>query len=102
MRRRSCSLISSFGGSGAAGAPGVGTTIACVGGLAFDLVEVGDRLLDAVLEDLEVVLRQAGDGVALLVGDDDVDADDADVDVLGQLRRLGAADSSAVRREGRR
>ena len=53
-----------------------------------DLVKVRDRLEKVVLVDLEVVLRQAGDRVALLVGHDDVDVDDADVDRLRELRHF--------------
>src|SRR5207244_12992281 len=44
------------------------------------LVEIRDRLFDAVLEDLEVVFRQADDGIAVAVANDDVDVRHTDFD----------------------
>jgi len=59
-----------------------------LGLVALDLIEVRDRFRDAVLEDLEVLFLEAGDGVAAAVGDDHVDVDDPDVDGLDELRGL--------------
>ena len=50
------------------------------------------RLRLPVLEDLEVVLRQVADEVALRVGDDGVDLDVVDLDLEGDRRlRVPAA-----------
>ena len=43
----------------------------------------------AVLEDLEVVLREVADELALLVGDERVDLDVFDLDLEGRRRRCG-------------
>ncbi len=53
-----------------------------------DGVEVGDLDRPAVLEHLEVVLGEPGDGLALLVRDVDVDVDHADVDDVDERLRL--------------
>ena len=54
-----------------------------------------DLLRLAVLEDLEVVARQAGDEVAVLIGDDRIDVDVVHLDLKrhrwGSLGRLGGA-----------
>ena len=94
-RRRSAGRRRNAGAACASSAAGV------VGLAGVDGVEVGDLHRPVVLEELEVVLGQAADGVALLVGDVDVDVDDADVDrvderappaaagLAGSFRRLG-------------
>src|SRR5205085_9052375 len=46
---------------------------------ARHLVEIGDGFEGAVLVELEVILLEALDHVALPVGDDDVDVDDPDL-----------------------
>jgi len=77
------------------GASGVGG-----GGLAVagDIGEVGDALRFAVLEDLEIILGEIGDAMAVGVGDDGVDLDEVDVEAqddagIGSLRReSGEAD----------
>ena len=53
---------------------------------ARDGVEVGDLLGKPVLADLEIVGRQAGDPLALRVGDEDVHVRDGDVDRLADGR----------------
>ena len=50
-----------------------------------------DVLLDAVLEDLEVVLRQVGDELILVVAHDGVHRDEVDRDAEGRLPCPGAA-----------
>lgn len=48
-----------------------------------DVGEVGDGLLDAVVEDVEVFAGEIRDEVALRVGDDDADVDAVDGDLDG-------------------
>ena len=58
-----------------------------------------DLLRLSVLEDLEVLTRQAGDEVALLVGDDRVDVDVVHLDLKGHRRgRLRLCDGRAEAR----
>ena len=55
----------------------------------FDRRELFDRLRLAVFEDLEIDFLQVADRLRLLVGDDDVDADEVDAAAeRGPLRRL--------------
>ena len=71
----------------------------------LDVREHLDLLRLAVLEDFEVVARQAGDEVALLIGDDRVDVDVVHLDLKGDRRgslcrrasRAERTDSSALR-----
>ena len=52
----------------------------------LDVREHLDLLRLSVLEDLEVVARQAGDEVALLIGDDRVDVDVVHLDLKRHRR----------------
>ncbi len=45
--------------------------------------EIGDGLLDAVVQDVEVFAAEVGDEVALRVGDGDADVDAVDGDLDG-------------------
>ena len=58
----------------------------------LDQLELLDRLRLAVLEDLEVGLRQVGDRLVLPVGDDDVDADEVDAAAERRLLRRRPAE----------
>ncbi len=81
LRLRIC-----FGG----GPPGVDVAVNLDQLELFDL----DRL--AVFEHLEVGLRQVGDRLGLLVGDDDVDADEVDAGAEHGLLRVALALSPAA------
>jgi hypothetical protein len=70
--------------------------------LGLDLVEVRDRLRHAVLVEDEVVLGQPVDPLPLLVGDDDVDVDDADVDLVDVRRRIGLLVRRLLGEDGQR
>ena len=70
-----------------------------------DVVRDRDRLHLAVLPQLEVGRRQIGDEIAVLVGDDRVDANGVDADAkarrVGLRRRLRAGDEARTRRAAR-
>ena len=63
-----------------------------------DQLEGLDRLRLAVFGDLEVFLRQIVNGVALPVGDDDVDADEVDVGAEDRGLLLGLCAAAAAAR----
>jgi hypothetical protein len=70
-----------------------GRQVVAPGAGGVDQLELIDDLRPAVLEHLEIVLRQAGHGIALAIRDDDVDADEIDAGakdgLRGCLRRCG-------------
>jgi hypothetical protein len=62
------------------------------------LAEIGDVLWSFPVEDLEVVSRQSMDPVPVSIGDDGVDSDEVDVDILTEARLLRREDGG-VREE---
>ena len=57
-------------------------------GRLIDWREIGDRLLDAIVEDVEVLAVQSADELAARIGDDHADVDAIDADANGWGRRI--------------